>query len=204
MNESIDSKAFYKIGYGLYILTTNDGEKDNGLIVNSVMQIASNPLRIGVCVSKANYSCEIIEKTKKLNINVLAEDTPFLIFKHYGFNSGRDKNKFAGQEIERSSNGLAIFYNYVNAYMSLDVEQVTDLGSHDMFICSVSESKAISNKPSMTYDYYQKNVKPKPETQKKKGYICKVCGYVYEGDELPEDFVCPTCKHGAIDFEEIK
>lgn len=204
MKENIDSKAFFKIGYGLYIVTTNDGNKDNGLIVNTVTQIASSPLKIGVSISKANYSCETIEKTRKLNVNVLSEDAPFLIFKHYGFNSARDKNKFAGQEIERSSNGLVIFNNYVNSYMSLSVEQSIDVGSHILFICDVEEAKTISDKPTMTYDYYQANVKPKPDTQKKKGFVCKVCGYVYEGDTLPEDYICPLCKHGATDFEPIK
>ena len=200
----IDNKALFKIGYGLYVVTSRDGDKDNGLIVNTVTQLTDTPLRVAVNINKLNYSHDIIKKTGKLNVNCLNIEAPFSVFQEYGFVSGRDKNKFEGKEIVRSSNGLAVLTNYVNSVISLKVDQYVDLGTHGMFICSVTESKVINNVETMTYNYYQANVKPKPQTEKKKGYVCKVCGYVYEGDELPEDFVCPLCKHGPADFEEIK
>ena len=200
----IDSKALFKIGYGLYVVTSRDGDKDNGLIVNTVTQLTDTPLRVAVNINKLNYSHDIIKKTGKLNVNCLNIEAPFSVFQEYGFVSGRDKNKFEGKEIVRSANGLAVLTNYVNSVISLKVDQYVDLGTHGMFICSVTESKVINNVETMTYNYYQANVKPKPQTEKKKGYVCKVCGYVYEGDELPEDFVCPLCKHGPADFEEIK
>ena len=200
----IDSKALFKIGYGLYVVTSRDGDKDNGLIVNTVTQLTDTPLRVAVNINKLNYSHDIIKKTGKLNVNCLNIEAPFSVFQEYGFVSGRDKNKFEGKEIVRSANGLAVLTNYVNSVISLKVDQYVDLGTHGMFICSVTESKVINNVETMTYNYYQANVKPKPQTEKKKGYVCKVCGYVYEGDELPEDFICPLCKHGPADFEEIK
>ena len=200
----IDSKALFKIGYGLYVVTSRDGDKDNGLIVNTVSQLTDTPLRVAVNINKLNYSHDIIKKTGVLNVNCLNIEAPFSVFQEYGFVSGRDKNKFEGKEIVRSANGVAVLTNYVNSIISLKVDQYVDLGTHGMFICSVTESKVINNVETMTYNYYQANVKPKPETSKKKGYVCKVCGYVYEGDELPEDIICPLCKHGAADFEEIK
>jgi len=200
----IDSKALFKIGYGLYVVTSRNGDKDNGLIVNTVTQLTDTPLRVAVNINKLNYSHDIVKKTGKLNVNCLNIEAPFSVFQEYGFVSGRDKNKFEGKEIVRSSNGLAVLTNYVNSVISLKVDQYVDLGTHGMFICSVTESKVINNVETMTYNYYQANVKPKPQTEKKKGYVCKVCGYVYEGDELPEDFICPLCKHGPADFEEIK
>ena len=199
----IEPNAMFSIGYGLYVITTNDGKKDNGMICNTVTQLTSDPLRVAVNISKANYSCGTIKTTKKLNVNVLSVDAPFDVFKQYGFVSGRDVNKFEGMEVQHSHNGLVVLPQYINAFMSLDVTDVIDVGTHLMFICSVSESRVISNKETMTYTYYQKNVKQKPE-EKKKGWVCKVCGYVYEGEELPEDFVCPLCKHGASDFEKIE
>lgn len=198
-----DPKALFNIGYGLYVVTTNDGKKDNGLILNTVIQLTDNPFRVAVNVNKSNYSCEVIKTTRKLNVNCLSVDAPFDIFKKFGFASGKDVDKFKGEELQRSHNGLVVLSQYINAFMSLEVESIVDLGTHLMFICSVGESSVISNKETMTYTYYQKNVKPKPE-EKKKGYVCKVCGYVYEGDELPEDYVCPLCKHGAADFEKIE
>ena len=200
----IDNKALFKIGYGLYVVTSKDGNKDNGLIVNTVTQLTDTPLRVAVNINKLNYSHDIIKKTGVLNVNCLNIEAPFSVFQEYGFVSGRDKNKFEGKEIVRSANGLAVLTNYVNSVISLKVDQYVDLGTHGMFICSVTESRVINNVETMTYNYYQANVKPKPQTEKKKGYVCKVCGYVYEGDELPEDFICPLCKHGAADFEEIK
>ena len=200
----LDPKALFKIGYGLYVVTSNDGKKDNGLIVNTVTQLTDTPLRVAVNINKANYSHDVVKKTGILNVNCLNKEAPFSVFQQFGFVSGRDKDKFEGEEVLRSENGLRVLNKYINAFFSLKVEQYVDLGTHGMFICSVTESKTINNIETMTYNYYQANVKPKPDTAKKKGYVCKVCGYVYEGDELPEDIVCPLCKHGASDFEPIQ
>ena len=199
-----DLKALFKIGYGLYVVTSNDGKKDNGLIVNAVTQLTDTPNRVAVTINKANYSHYIIKQTGKMNVNCLSVEAPFKVFEAFGFKSGRDVDKFADCEPLRSSNGLVVLPRYINSYMSLKVESYVDLDTHGMFICTVSEAKVISDKETMTYTYYQTNVKPKPETKNKKGFVCKICGYVYEGDKLPDDIVCPLCKHGAADFEEIK
>jgi len=199
-----DLTALFNIGYGLYVITRNDGKKDNGLIVNTVTQVTNTPNRIAVCINKDNYSHHVIKQTGIMNINCLSQDAPFSVFQNFGFQSGRSADKFAGQEILRSDNGLAFLPMYINSFMSLKVDDYVDLDTHGMFICSVTESRVISHVETMTYTYYQQNVKPRPETEGKKGWVCKVCGYVYEGDELPEDFVCPLCKHGAADFERIE
>ena len=200
----LDPKALFKIGYGLYVVTSRDGNKDNGCIVNTVSQLTDTPLRVAVNINKLNYTHDLVKKTGVLNVNCLNNEAPFSVFQSFGFRSGRDCNKFEGEEVMRSENGLVVLSNYINAFISLKVDNYVDLGTHGMFICSVTESKIINNIETMTYNYYQANVKPKPNTEKKKGYVCKVCGYVYEGDTLPEDIVCPLCKHGAADFEEIK
>ena len=199
-----DMTALFKIGYGLYVVTSNDGKKDNGLIVNTVTQVTNTPNRIAVTINKDNYSHHVIKQTGKMNINCLTVDAPFKVFEQFGFKSGRNVDKFADCEPLRSDNGLVVLPRYTNAFMSLKVEQYVDVDTHGMFICSVDEARVISDRETMTYSYYFENVKPKPETQGKKGYVCKICGYVYEGETLPEDFICPLCKHGASDFEEIK
>lgn len=198
-----DMTALFRIGYGLYVVTSNDGKKDNGLIVNTVTQLTDTPNRIAVNINKANYSHHVIKQTGVLNVNCLSVDAPFSVFQQFGFQTGRSVDKFAGQKVYRSDNGLVFLDKYINAFMSLKVEQYVDLGTHGMFICSVTEARVMNDLDTMTYTYYQKNVKPKPETDGKKGFVCKVCGYIYEGDELPDDFVCPLCKHGAADFEPI-
>ena len=198
-----DLSALFKIGYGLYVITTNDGKKDNGMIVNSVQQVTSKPNRIAVTINKDNYTHHIIMQTRKLNLNCLSVDAPFSVFEKFGFQSGRITDKFKDFDVLRSDNNLVFLPKYINSFMSLDVEQYIDLGTHGMFICSISEARVINDNQSMTYAYYFSNVKPKPEV-KKKGWVCKICGYVYEGDELPEDIVCPLCKHGASDFEPLK
>ena len=198
-----DMSALFRIGYGLYVVTSNDGKHDNGLIVNTVTQVSDNPNRIAVNINKANYSYHVIKRTGIMNVNCLSTEAPFKVFEQFGFRSGRNVNKFEGCTPARADNGLVILPHYINAAFSLKVEDYVDLGSHGMFICSVTEARVMSDKPTMTYDYYHKNVKPKPETAGKKGYVCKVCGYIYEGDELPEDYICPLCKHGAVDFEPI-
>ncbi|HPE95596.1 MAG TPA: flavin reductase, partial [Bacillota bacterium] len=199
-----DMSALFRIGYGLYVVTSNDGKKDNGLIVNTVSQLTSSPTRIAVTINKDNYSHHIIKQTGILNVNCLSTDAPFGIFERFGFVSGRTKDKFSDISVLRSNNNLAFLTRYINAFMSLSVEQYVDFGTHGMFICSVTEARIISDTPTMTYSYYQENVKPKPKTEGKKGFVCTVCGYVYEGDTLPEDFVCPLCKHGASDFVPIE
>ena len=199
-----DMTALFNIGYGLYVITSNDGKKDNGLIVNTVTQLTNQPNRIGVAINKENYSHHVISQTGIMNINCLTVDAPFKVFEKFGFVSGRNVNKFEDLVPNRSDNGLVILPRYINAFISLKVENYVDLDTHGMFICQITESRVINNVETMTYTYYQNNVKPKPEVKGKKGYVCKVCGFVYEGDELPEDYICPLCKHGAQDFEEIK
>ncbi|MBE6707665.1 MAG: MBL fold metallo-hydrolase [Ruminococcaceae bacterium] len=202
--EKNDFTALFNIGYGLYVITSNDGKKDNGLIVNTVTQVTNTPNRIAVTINKENYSHHVIKQTGKMNINCLTEDAPFKVFEAFGFVSGRNVDKFADCEPLRSANGLVVLPRYINSFMSLKVEQYVDLDTHGMFICSVTEAKVLSDKNTMTYTYYQENVKPKPETEGKKGFVCKICGWVYEGDTLPEDIVCPLCKHGYADFEPIE
>ena len=198
-----DMTALFKIGYGLYVVTSNDGTRDNGLIVNTVTQLTDQPFRVAVNINKANYSHHIIKKTGILNVNCLSVDAPFWVFQNFGFQSGRQADKFAGWKTCRSDNGLVFLPKYINAFMSLKVEQYVDLDTHGMFICTVTEARVMSDRDTMTYTYYQKNVKPKPETEGKKGFVCKICGYIYEGDTLPDDYICPLCKHGAADFEPI-
>ena len=201
-----DPKALYDIGYGLYVVTTKDEKgKDNGLIVNTVTQVSDNPTRVAVTINKLNYSHHVVKQTGVLNVNCLSEDAPFEIFQRYGFQSGRTADKFAGVEgLSRTANGLVVLPRHVCAVLSLKVEQYVDMGSHGMFVCSVAESRVLSGDPAMTYAYYQANVKPKPPAAgKKKGWVCKICGYVHEGDTLPDDFVCPLCKHGPADFEPL-
>ena len=201
-----DPKALYDIGYGLYVVTTKDEKgKDNGLIVNTVTQVSDNPTRVAVTINKLNYSHHVAKQTGVLNVNCLSEDAPFEVFQRYGFQSGRTADKFAGVEgLSRTANGLVVLPRHVCAVLSLKVEQYVDMGSHGMFVCSVAESRVLSGAPAMTYAYYQANVKPKPPAAgKKKGWVCKICGYVHEGDTLPDDFVCPLCKHGPADFEPL-
>lgn len=199
-----DLSALFKIGYGLYVITSNDGKKDNGLIVNTVTQVTNTPNRVAVCINKDNYSHHVIKQTGMMNLNCLSQDAPFSLFQNFGFQSGRTADKFAGQEVLRADNGIVFLSQFINSFLSLKVEQYVDLDTHGMFICSITESRVMSNVETMTYNYYQQNVKPKPQTEGKKGWVCKVCGYVYEGEELPDDFVCPLCKHGPADFERIE
>ena len=198
-----DLTALFKIGYGLYVVTSNDGKKDNGLIVNTVTQVNDTPNRVAVTINKQNYSHHVIKQTGIMNVNCLSTAAPFKVFETFGFQSGRTVDKFADCTPLRSDNGLVFLPRYINAFMSLKVEQYVDFGTHGMFICSITEARVISNAETMTYTYYQNNVKPKPQTEGKKGFVCKICGYIYEGDVLPDDFICPLCKHGAADFEPI-
>ena len=201
----IDKNALFNISYGLYVITSNDGKKDNGLIVNTVTQVTSNPTRVAVTINKQNYSHDVIKETKKMNVNCLTTNTPFSVFETYGFQSGRNVDKFKNVKVEHSKNGLVVLNNYINSFLSLEVEEYIDLDTYGMFICNVVEAQVVSKLPTMTYDYYHKNVKPKSnQTQELKGYVCTICGWVYEGDTLPDDIVCPLCKHGADVFEKIE
>lgn len=202
----IDSKALFNIGYGLYVVTTNDGVRDNGLIVNTVCQLTSTPERVAVTVNKSNYSHDTIKRTGKMNVNCLTVEAPFKVFEAFGFKSGRDTDKFEGCSPLRSDNGLVVLPKYINSYMSLSVVDYVDLGTHGMFICELTEAKVISDIETMSYTYYHKNVKPKPQPkeEKKVGWVCTICGYVHDEAELPDDFVCPICKHGREVFEPIK
>lgn len=200
----MDTSALFKIGYGLYVLTANEQGKDNGCIVNTVMQITSDPCQIAVCVNKNNYTCEMIQRTRKFNVSVLAEGVNFETFKNFGYQSGRDVDKFANfYDTKRANNGVLYVTKNTNAYFSAWVQQEIDLGTHIMFIAQLVEAEVLSETPTVTYDFYQKNIKPKPQPTEKKGWRCKICGYVYEAEELPADFICPICKHGAIDFEKL-
>ena len=198
-----DLTALFNIGYGLYVVTSNDSKRDNGLIVNTVTQITNTPNRIAVTINKENYSHHVIKQTGMMNINCLSQDAPFSIFERFGFASGRNTDKFEGITPLRSDNGLAFLPQYINSFMSLKVEKYVDFDTHGMFICEITEARVINNNETMTYTYYQNNVKPKPQTEGKKGFVCKICGYVYEGETLPDDFICPLCKHPASDFEPI-
>ncbi len=199
----IDPKALYKIGYGLYVVTCNDGKKYNGQIVNTVSQVASKPNKIAVNIVKTNYSAEVICKTGLMNVSFLSEDCPFQIFKHFGFQSGRDVDKFAEfDHYDVAGNDVPYLNKYANGYISLKVFDTVDMGSHWMFLCDITESAVLNNVETMTYSFYQKNVKPKPQ-EEVKGWVCEICGYVYEGEELPEDFICPLCKHPASDFKKM-
>lgn len=197
----IDNSALFKLTYGLFVITTNDGEKDNGCIVNTVTQITDSPKRISVAVNKQNYTCVTIKKTGKFTVSILTQETPFEVFRRFGFQSGREVNKFDDfQEIDRCSNGLIYLTKFSNAFISANVIDTIDCGTHLLFIAEVDEAKILSQELSVTYEYYFANIKPKTD-KKVKGWVCKICGYVYEGDKLPKDFICPICKHGADDFE---
>lgn len=197
--------AMFKFSYGLYVLTAREDEKDNGCIINTAIQVTADPKQVSICVNKANYTCGMIERTGEFNLSFLTQDADFDVFKHFGFVSGKDTDKFAGYpDGERAENGIYFVDKAVNAMISVKVNNMVDLGTHMMFIGDVTEEKVFSDVPSLTYQYYFDHVKPKPDSQPKvKGYVCKICGYVYEGDELPSDFICPICKHGAEDFEPI-
>lgn len=204
---SIDPTAMFKLSYGLYVVSANSGEKDNGCILNTVTQVTDDPKRVSVAINKKNYSCELIEKTKKFTVSILSTDATFDVIKRFGFQSGRDNDKFDGfTDASRNDDGILYLTNYSNAYLSCHVTEMIDCGTHLLFIADITEAGILSDKPSMTYEFYFENVKPKPieNEEKKKGFVCKICGYVYEGDALPDDFICPLCKHGAEDFEPIK
>ena len=202
---SMDPAAFFKLSYGLFVLTAREGEKDNGCIINTAQLLTDTPKRITIAVNKQNLTHDMILRTGVFNVSVLTEKVPFKVFQHFGFQSGRDTDKFAGWQGPRSANGLCYLPEYTNALLSGRVISTADYGTHTLFVAEVTEARILSEEPSVTYSYYFQHIKPKPQPQaeKKKGFVCKICGYVYEGDTLPEDFVCPLCKHGAADFEPL-
>lgn len=201
---AIDNKALYKIEYGLYVITSSDSNKDNGMICNTVVQVTSSPLRLAVTINKSNYTSTLVERSGIMNVCCLSQKAPFQVFEQLGFVSGKNFNKFKDKEVLRSDNGLCYLPDYINSFLSLKVVQTVDLGTHNMFICDVTEAQVLNDLPTMSYAYYQANVKPKPQASKVKGWVCTICGYVHEEEELPEDFVCPLCNHGAEFFEPIK
>ena len=203
---AIDPTTVFKLSYGLFVLTAKDGEKDNGCIINTVTQITSNPLRISLAAIQANYTHDMIMKTGEFNVSILSESVPFSTFQRFGFQSGRDVDKFAGYGLEaRTNNGIRYIPQNVNGVLSGKVIDSYDYGTHTIFVADVTQAITLSSEKSVTYQYYFDNIKPKPQPPKedKKGYVCKICGYVYEGEPLPDDFVCPICKHGAADFEKL-
>lgn len=204
----MNKASVYKISYGLYVLTASDGDKDNGCIINTLLQQTSSPLQVSITVNKENLTHDMIKNTGKFNVSVIDETAPFDLFTHFGMQSGKTAQKFGTPESYKfspqfSENGLIYLKSFTNAFLSGRVVSEMDLGTHTMFIAEVTDGEVLSDKPSMTYAKYHADVKPKPEKPKKSGWVCKICGYIYEGDELPEDFVCPVCKHGASDFEKI-
>ena len=199
----MDTKALSKIGYGLYVLTTNYDNIDNGCIINTVQQVTGDPLRLSIVVNKNNYTHDLILDSCVFNINVLTTETPFKVFEHFGFQSGRNVNKFADCEQDlRAVNNVLYLPKHINAYFACRVMKSIDLGTHTMFIADVLDAVKVNDLDSVTYDYYQKNIKPKKKVTKG-CWVCKVCGWVYEGERLPDDIVCPICKHGKEEFEYV-
>lgn len=199
----MDEKAMFKLSYGLFVVTAREGEKDNGCITNTVQQVTVTPNRITVAVNKANYTCGMIERTKKFNVSILSESAVFDTFKHWGFQSGANIDKAVGITFSRADNGVIYVTEGVNAVLCAEVSQIVDLGTHLLFIADVSDAFVLNETPSATYAYYHKNIKPAPQAQKKKGWVCTICGYIYEGETLPDDFICPLCKHPASDFKAL-
>ncbi len=198
-----DLSALFKIGYGLYVITCSDGKHDNGLIVNTVSQVTDSPGRIAVTINKQNYSHHIIKQSGVMNINCLSVDAPFSVFECFGFRSGRNVDKFEEVDKLRSDNGMPFLSRYINSFISLKVINYLDIETHGMFICEITEARVLSDKPSMSYAYYHENVKPKPPTEGVKGWVCDICGFIHEDEDLPDDFICPLCKHGVADFSKI-
>lgn len=205
---ALDPTALFTLSYGLYVLTAREGDRDLGCIVNTVTQLTENPTRIALSVNKQNFTNEVIQRTGVFNISVLTEAATMDLFRHFGFQSGRDVDKFAGRTDPASENGLRYIGGPANALISGKVEQAIDCGTHMLYIALVTEARKLSDAPSMTYAYYFANVKPRPQPKPaqekpRRGFVCRICGYFYEGDELPPDFICPLCKHGAADFEPV-
>lgn len=205
----MDKKAMYKLSYGLFVLTAKEGDKDNGCIINTAIQAASTPNQVSICVNKANYTHDMIIRTGEFTVSTISQEASFDLFKHFGFQTGREVDKFADfADCKRGSNGLYYVTKGTNAFISVKVDQTVDLGSHTMFVGEVTDMEVLADVSSATYEYYMNNIKPKPEAAPaaasgKTVWRCTICGYEYEGEELPEDFICPLCKHPASDFEKV-
>ena len=200
----IDHQALFNLSYGLFVLSAKDQEKDNACIINTVTQVTENPLRLTIAVNKANYTHDMLIKTNAFNISVLTTSTPFDLFERYGFRSGRDTDKFSDlTPLRRTANDIVYLSEHVNSVLSASIVDTVDFESHSLFIAEVTEGFIVSEEPSVTYQYYFDNIKPRPQTVKKKGFVCQICGYVYEGAELPSNFICPLCKHGSADFKPL-
>jgi len=200
----MNPKALFNITYGLYWLSVRSYGQDNACIINTVVQVASDPLTVSISVNKANKTHNMIMESGRFNVSALTVDTPFDLFKRFGMQSGRDVNKFVGfEDAERAQNGIYILSRYANAYLSCRLLRTVDLGSHTLFIAALEDAQVLSDRPGCTYGYYQSDIKPKPQPAQKKGWVCSVCGHVYEGGELPDDYICPLCKHGKEDFRPV-
>lgn len=201
----MNPKALFQLTYGLYVLTTREGEKDNGCIINTVMQVAENPVRLAIAVNKQNYSCEMVIRSGVFNISAITTEADFALFQRFGFQSGRDTDKFQGfSQLKRSENGLYYLTEMTNAFLSAKVVQQMDLGTHMLFIAEVTDGDVLSDAWACSYAYYHADIKPKAKPQKKKAWVCEICGYVHEGEEVPDDFVCPICKHGKEAFKQVE
>ena len=201
----MDRKALYRIGYGLYVLTAREGEKDNGCIINTLVQVTGEPCWVSIAVNKANYTCGMIERTGLFNVSMLTEKADFRLFQRFGFQSGKDADKFAGLPCPRLENGLLAVEETANAVLSGKVFSTVDLGTHLLFLADVTDARVLSGDESVTYSYYQRHIKPAPAPRPaaaagKTVWRCPVCGHVYEGEELPADYVCPICKHAGSEF----
>lgn len=206
----MDKKAMYRLSYGLFILTARDGGKDNGCIINTAIQAASEPNQISICVNKASFTHDMISKTGEFTVSVLSQKADFELFKQFGFRSGRDTDKFKDfTDCERGENGIYYITRGTNAYISVKVSKTEDLGSHTMFVGEITDMVVLSDTASVTYEYYLNNIKPKPEAvgtspDGKTVWRCRICGHEYVGEELPDDFICPVCGHPAADFEKTE
>ena len=200
----MNEKTLFKISYGLYVLSTRLGDEDNGCIINTAILAASKPNQISICVNKLNHTHDMIMESKEFTVSILSEKATFDVFERFGFHSGKDINKFENYEFcKRSNNDIYYITEGTNGYISAKVDKIIDLGSHTMFIGEISDMEVLNDEVSLTYDYYYKHIKPSVNTEGKKGWVCKICGYIYEGEELPPDFICPLCKHGVADFEKL-
>lgn len=205
----MDKKAMYKLSYGLFVLTAKEGDKDNGCIINTAIQAASEPNQLSICVNKANYTHDMVMRTGEFTVSVISENADFELFKHFGFQSGKEVDKFAGYtNCKRGENGICYITEGTNAYISVKVTKTEDLGSHTMFIGEITDMEVLSEDASVTYAYYLENIKPKPQAvgTDDKGqtvWRCTICGYEYVGEEIPDDFICPLCKHPVSDFEKV-
>jgi len=200
----MNPQALYNITYGLYLLSVRSYAQDNACIINTVMQVAENPVRLAISVNKRHETHDMIMESGRFNVSALTTDTPFELFQRFGMQSGRDVNKFIGFDaVKRADNGIYVLTQFANAFFSCKLVRAADLGTHTLFIAEAEDAQVLSDKPACTYGYYQSDIKPKPQAAKKTGWVCTVCGHVHEGETLAEDYVCPLCGHGRDDFRKL-